>query len=893
MNFIIIDGRKQRFCQQCGKFHELNEFDGQKKSCKRKLKRHNERRRSVPTKGQRWQSDSDSDKAAMDSQDEAELLAVANMKRRNTRTRAASLKTDAISSDDTTQTLISRPISTGRKGNSAAETRPSDFTPSESEEPSSANHIASSNATDRNDILSPDTTAVPINGQSSVPHIENMPSMLDIEEIFALSDSADDILLLPDDISDSLVLSTGTATELGGVNGHSRTGSMPQNPDAIMDKIEVVAAVPGSEAAATPGLPQVDMDIVPMHAVAAPLFQATDRSTRSSAYAAAQSMIWCSTDRPLLGYSSENTLERISFKVFGCMPEDLLPGIRAEFDDMIQDSSLVEGYLRPGCVHLTLSVRDQHDEAGGLEAGSSTRDNRAVYAASMVSSMLQRNLLGTVACNDMIVDARNMLVVVKRGKIVAVIDAKKSSGVLPSINALRPLAVVQSRKFLLTMVGPRLNDSNATILARQGGRNLTIEMLENSCCNSPCSGDDDSEGSGLRRSEFTNIGVLGADAGCIEFEAQRGAFVCPSRPLLVVPDQAVVDEIRQVENSKRNSLHADDFLRDMGFVIQYLYRDAAKQAGHHVPAYTHSILCNIETISCRLVAACVAQGWPACVKMLLPAVAASGRSPFDAIAAMDNACPGEATLLHVAVGTGCPRVIDELAWWANSVPSSSTESTATAGQPLLAVGAKGPAGITPLHVAAVLPPEKREEMRAVLVSISPLTDKLWNMVQSDDGSTPDTLCDSDRDQSITDRDVSNALMPAVSIDAGTVSKKSSKLLMVGDVLEPGSVTNESNVQLERVPSKSDIEYVADIWSPLGRPSGNDARRTKARMDAKRRFEDRHMQSMVHEVQKLTETRLLRPWRDVTAAQGQAEWAACVVLVAGASFTAMMLQFLAL
>lgn len=42
---IQIDGALQRFCQQCGRFQALAEFDGTKKSCRRKLVLHNAQRR--------------------------------------------------------------------------------------------------------------------------------------------------------------------------------------------------------------------------------------------------------------------------------------------------------------------------------------------------------------------------------------------------------------------------------------------------------------------------------------------------------------------------------------------------------------------------------------------------------------------------------------------------------------------------------------------------------------------------------------------------------------------------------------------------------------------------------------------------------------------------------
>ncbi|KAH7331240.1 hypothetical protein KP509_20G021600 [Ceratopteris richardii] len=42
---VVVAGREQRFCQQCSRFHSLSEFDEAKRSCRRRLAGHNERRR--------------------------------------------------------------------------------------------------------------------------------------------------------------------------------------------------------------------------------------------------------------------------------------------------------------------------------------------------------------------------------------------------------------------------------------------------------------------------------------------------------------------------------------------------------------------------------------------------------------------------------------------------------------------------------------------------------------------------------------------------------------------------------------------------------------------------------------------------------------------------------
>ncbi|CAH8264648.1 unnamed protein product [Arabidopsis lyrata] len=46
---VRIYGLHQRFCQQCSRFHELSEFDEAKRSCRRRLAGHNERRRKSTT----------------------------------------------------------------------------------------------------------------------------------------------------------------------------------------------------------------------------------------------------------------------------------------------------------------------------------------------------------------------------------------------------------------------------------------------------------------------------------------------------------------------------------------------------------------------------------------------------------------------------------------------------------------------------------------------------------------------------------------------------------------------------------------------------------------------------------------------------------------------------
>ncbi|XP_047063830.1 squamosa promoter-binding-like protein 7 [Lolium rigidum] len=44
---VVVHGAEQRFCQQCSRFHAMSEFDDAKRSCRRRLAGHNERRRKT------------------------------------------------------------------------------------------------------------------------------------------------------------------------------------------------------------------------------------------------------------------------------------------------------------------------------------------------------------------------------------------------------------------------------------------------------------------------------------------------------------------------------------------------------------------------------------------------------------------------------------------------------------------------------------------------------------------------------------------------------------------------------------------------------------------------------------------------------------------------------
>lgn len=87
-------------------------------------------------------------------------------------------------------------------------------------------------------------------------------------------------------------------------------------------------------------------------------------------------------------YISPDAVVRLSLKLFACMPTDLPDNLRVELERALTlCPTIAEGYVRPGCVHLTLDLRVPADEAEALLGGSSssqTHQERLVELANKV-----------------------------------------------------------------------------------------------------------------------------------------------------------------------------------------------------------------------------------------------------------------------------------------------------------------------------------------------------------------------------------------------------------------------------------------------------------------------------------------------------------------------------
>jgi hypothetical protein len=819
---MTLEGQRQRFCQQCGRFHVLAEFDGVRKSCRRKLKRHNERRRAAPAKGRKWQACSDAEEE-VDS--DADANAVANIQRAATRSRparasshaAAGVPPPALSGDIVKpfglgaalppsppmlySSLTDRLLSAARSLVGRPAAPPAAASPAFSG--ASGSRAGGSGSGVPTPVPSP-----PRPTAASAAALQALCADVRLMELPPFDHGqGDGYLLLNEDPSDSLVLSATAAS-----------GAAPDGGSA--------ASVQALDLLAASFVDELPMLPLPGEMEAASAAAAPGRQ----ALAAAAGLLLGAGGGPPLGYTytPHDQVTRLSLKVFNCTPDLLLPAVRTELEALVRTPhSLLEGCIRPGCVHLTLSALSPLPPGGGGPSGGSGGGGGGGGGgglAGAVERLLRRDALGPAASESMVVQSGHEIVVVKRRRVVAVIDTAQSAALLPRLAAVRPLVVAAAPRQGVLLAGQRIAGDADVVLCRQAGRNLTVELAAGAALGG---------GSSL---EVVQACVLGLSPGLAEVEVQRGAFLGKSRPLLVLPpgQDAAAAELRQLEALCGAGGDVDALLRDAGVVVQWLQRGAAAAAGRAGPAYTPLLLARVQGMACRLAACAAARGWPATAALLLPAATAAGQSGAEAVAAMGAACPPSASVLHVAVGSGRAEVVEALEAWARAAGGGAALA--------LAVDGRGPAGVTPLHVAALLPRPQRAAMLRALGSLSSAVGKLWGLARADDGTTPEALADADA-------------ATATATGTGTISaiKRAAAKRAAVECEQVEATASQASAAAgtrSKGASKAGGEGEhASSWSPVARAPAPlvAAQLRKRRVQAKRQLDDAHINALLREV----------------------------------------------
>jgi ankyrin repeat protein len=705
---IVREGVKQRFCQQCGRFHDLASFDGDKRSCRARLQRHNARRRK---KGE--------------SQQQA-TSKVAGAKRqatgRNSSSSSTTIAPAAVA--DTYMPAVPEATSTSAGGDQAeVKLEPLD------------SHWGS--AKSFGDAALDDALADIL--QEGIGEREMLDKQGDPNGMFGSS------FLEPSAVTSSygsqpMPLGGGqnlrpciTTGMQGNQNMAASTGagvqSMPypgtmQQQQQIMQQLDMArqqgyqAALQEQGVGAMPGMlpplpgmdhftgfqPSAQQQQQQQMQQAAAMFQMQQGNL--SAFDAARHMLMPDFSQAQAQYQAEEQLTRMSTKLYSCTPAHLPPDIKQTLVNLLGCSTNgVDGYIRPGCVHLTLNalLGDNADEVKGLGVREAV--------ARLTAGRLKRFW----GAETMLVQLNDELALVKDGEVQHVLSSSGSRGVFPHVRSIQPVCVSNAEDSTVILRGSNITAAHNAVLCRCQGRYISAMVV-------PPESED------AQQTPFNEALKLrlpaGSRQGAVQIEVARGGYLCEPKPVLVLADEQAVAEVRQLGKGRHPGVDVDAVLLDFDRVLEFLNNIRCIDLGINEPrrSYNRADIAAIAVTARRLLLLACTMGWPAVARMLLSLVSMDTNGDASAVVdKLDAMVPGDLNLLHAIVRTNNVELLDEMLTWGIN---SNHQWDATV---------SGPRGITPLHLAALLP---SDDMLDLLTDMCPGALEAWSELRAADGHTP-------------------------------------------------------------------------------------------------------------------------------------------------------------
>ena len=297
----------------------------------------------------------------------------------------------------------------------------------------------------------------------------------------------------------------------------------------------------------------------------------------------------------------------------------------------------------------------------------------------------------------------------------------------PRLQNVVPFAALPGSRCGFTLRGTSIAGAQDMIVCRHGSDVPDLEVLR--------SGHRDDE-------EFVDFVVPRLHEGLHFVEVQRGALLSSAAPFIVVDDVNAVSELRQLEWDA-SGIGGDEavssFLRSVGIVLEWVrVRNGASSEGSCFGESKDSAETarRVSSIAQRLVATCVARGWPALLRLVLPAMVCSEGSPASSSSSsMPSAASVSAavdgiksfskegfSLLHLVAISRYASTVPVLAEWGTRVGHTWLCESSS------------PLGLTPLHLASII--DDGGVMALALTGLFTEGAMLWTTERASDGATP-------------------------------------------------------------------------------------------------------------------------------------------------------------
>lgn len=434
-------------------------------------------------------------------------------------------------------------------------------------------------------------------------------------------------------------------------------------------------------------------------------------------------------------YASTDQLCRMSAKLFNCTPDQLPADLRHSITNVLNCDS-VEGYMRPGCVHITLD---------GLMNEVAVENLRNNGVRACVESLIAA-CPAAFAQKDrpVLVQLGDRLVMVEDGEVVQEISTAYATRMLPQITDVTPRVALStsitttcSSTLVVDLHGFNMDGPDDVILARSQGRYINLEVL---------SVTNDTDNRQVARVAITD--KTSVTPGTIQFELGRVGFIAKARSLLMTSSPQVHKEVTEmmmttttpsssIDSMGGNQTHVDDntVLYELGKLEEFNWavEQYKKEAGP-CPSdiYPQAELETITRCAQRILVFGIQKrycGMTALALVGLNAASATRNNNCKVIAAAtENIAMGSTgfSILALAVRSQEASLVAMVLQYGYEEEEESW---------LFSPLAQGPGGLTAMHLAAVI--GGTLDMCSVLTDVAKTTKQLagWRNVKTFDGKT--------------------------------------------------------------------------------------------------------------------------------------------------------------
>ncbi|GAB2265563.1 hypothetical protein Dimus_000606 [Dionaea muscipula] len=654
----LVGNVMQRFCQQCSRFHVLQEFDEGKRSCRRRLAGHNKRRRKMHP-----ETSVNNLGSLNDEQGSSYLLITLLRILSNLQASSADQKKDQDLLSHLLKNLASLAGAVNDSSRSGLVQRYQD-----------SQDAGASPGAPQKDLPRADQQREP------AASIEKHKGVLTNHVLRGMQQAASGMCQRINLTSDVPVQENRTETtekrnKLANIdlnNEYDGSQDFLDNQDKSHGSLDCLVSVQD------------------MHKTSPPHTSGNSDSTFARSPSSSS------------GSEVQSRTDRIVFKLFGKDPNDLPHLLRSQILDWLSHSPTdIEGYIRPGCIVLTIYLR----------LDKSLWDELCYNLGFSLSRLLNLSDDPFWRTGWIYTGVQNRVAFIYNGEVVLDTPFPSKNCRTCQISSISPLAVSASQTVQFVIRGTNLSRSTSRFLCALEGKYLAQDRL-NSLLeddNSIIQQDDiprvrincsipnvtgrgfiEVEDCGLSRSFFPFI-VAEPDV-CAE--------ICTLENVIEVAETADETEGKYERIDARNQ--ALDFLHEIGWL---LHRNGLRIGSSDASTLPDRF--PFERVKCLLDFS-LNHDWCAVVKKLLD-ILLNGTVDSDTHPSVEHAL-SEMGLLHRAVQRNSRPMVESLLRYIpesvahrsdGSQPDSNVEKQRfSKGGFLFRPDAAGPGGLTPLHIAA-------------------------------------------------------------------------------------------------------------------------------------------------------------------------------------------------